>query len=178
MFKEILNFWFNELEPKQWWTSSPELDALLKERFLEVWKQAAKGELYAWRTTAAGRLAEIIVLDQFSRNLYRNTSAAFAQDAMALVLSQEAVSAGALNELNTDERAFLLMPFMHSESKLIHAQAEQLFKDFTSDKYHDYEMRPKVIIDRFRLYPHRNSILGRTSTAEELEFLQQPGSSF
>lgn len=178
MFKDVLNFWFNEIEPKQWWITDPAFDALLKERFLGLLEQAASGELYTWRASVSGRLAEIIVLDQFSRNIYRDTPAAFAQDAMALALAQEAISAGALDELNTDERSFLLMPFMHSESKLIHTQAEQLFKDFTSDKYYGYELRHKVIIDRFGRYPHRNSILGRTSTVEELEFLQQPGSSF
>jgi uncharacterized protein (DUF924 family) len=134
--------------------------------------------LYSWRATARGRLAEIIVLDQFSRNIHRNTPWAFAQDTLALGLSQAAVSAGALQELNETERAFLLMPYMHSESRLIHEQAETLFRQFTPPYNYDFELKHKTIIDRFGRYPHRNKILGRDSTSEEVEFLKQPGSAF
>lgn len=178
MYKDVLTFWFKELDPKQWWVSEPGFDAQIKQRFSALLQQAAAGELFSWRESAAGRLAEIIVLDQFSRNIYRNTANAFAQDAMALVLAQEAVAAGVLTQLNADERNFLLMPYMHSESRAIHQQAEVLFKQHAPENNYQFELKHKVIIDRFGRYPHRNAILGRASTAEELVFLQQPGSGF
>lgn len=178
MYEKTLTFWFNELQPKQWWTVDKALDQQITERFLPLVQQATAGELHSWRATAAGRLAEIIVLDQFSRNSYRNTPTAFAQDAIALVLAQEAVTAGALNQLNATERGFLLMPYMHSESKLIHVEAEKLFKQYTSANNYEFELKHKAIIDRFGRYPHRNEILGRESTHEEQVFLTQPGSRF
>ncbi|MAE20859.1 MAG: hypothetical protein CMK92_00345, partial [Pseudomonas sp.] len=132
-----------------------------------------------WRQTAEGRLAEIIVLDQFSRNIYRDTPRAFSQDPLALALAQEAVANGALAQLkNADYRTFLLMPYMHSESKAVHQTAEILFKDHAPDDNYQFELKHKAIIDRFGRYPHRNVILGRPSTAEEAEFLKSPGSSF
>ena len=175
---DILDFWFREITPAQWWKVDPGFDRLIEARFLPVLRQAAQGELFAWRDSAHGRLAEIIVLDQFSRNVWRGTPQAFAQDAMALVLAQEAVRSGALVELQPDERAFLLMPYMHSESAAIHVEAERLFREHAPAGNHDFELRHKAIIDRFGRYPHRNAILGRNSTAEEVEFLRQPGSSF
>jgi uncharacterized protein (DUF924 family) len=175
---DILDFWFKEITPAQWWKSDPEFDRLIGARFLPVLQQAAHGELFQWRETPQGRLAEIVVLDQFSRNVWRGTPLAFAQDAIALALSQEAVRACALAALTPDERAFLLLPYMHSESKLIHTQAEILFRDHTPSNNYDFELKHKVIIDRFGRYPHRNAILGRDSSPAELEFLSQPGSSF
>lgn len=174
---DILRFWFKEIDKDQWKTFDPSFDALLKKRFLEVLKKACAGELFAWRETARGRLAEVIVLDQFSRNIYRDTPLAFAQDPMALVLSQEAVSAGLLLELNEEECSFFLMPYMHSESRVIHVQAETLFKQYAPSRY-EPELRHKVVIDRFGRYPHRNKILDRVSTEEEIEFLKLPVSDF
>jgi uncharacterized protein (DUF924 family) len=179
MYKQLLDFWFNEANSKKWFVKSLDFDQELTDRFTDILKQAAAAELYTWRSSIHGRLAEIIVLDQLSRNIYRNTPAAFSQDAMALALAQEAVAAGILQELKLlDERRFILMPYMHSESRLIHQQAEQLFKQHTNEETYGFEIRHKVIIDRFARYPHRNEILGRTSTDEEIEFLKQPGSSF
>jgi uncharacterized protein (DUF924 family) len=175
---EVLSFWFQEIDPKLWFTSDPSFDALIRQRFLEVMHQAAAGELFHWRTTAQGRLAEIVVLDQFSRNVYRDTPSAFAQDPIALVLAQEAVASGSLNALNPVQRAFLLLPYMHSESKQIHVVAEKLFREFAPAENYDFELQHKAIIDRFGRYPHRNDILGRASTAEELAFLKEEGSSF
>lgn len=177
--QQVLSFWFSELKPEQWFNGGAELDALVSQRFTAVLQRAAAGELEAWRASAQGRLAEIIVLDQFSRNLYRNSPKAFAQDGMALALSQEAVRSGALQQLDDEQqRSFLLMPYMHSESALVHEQAVPLFRDFTGGETYRFELLHKDIIDRFGRYPHRNAVLGRESTAEELEFLQQPGSSF
>lgn len=178
MYTEVLEFWFSELSPQNWWKKDAELDALIERRFLSTLERAKRGELFAWREQPEGRLAEIIVLDQFSRNIYRNTPAAFAQDALALVLSQEAVRAGADTRLTATQCHFLYMPFMHSESVLIHEQAEQLFRDNGLENEYRFELRHKAIIDRFGRYPHRNAILGRESSEEELKFLRQPGSSF
>lgn len=175
---DVLDFWFKEITPAQWWQADPAFDRLIGTRFLLVLQRAAQGELCGWRATPLGRLAEIIVLDQFSRNVWRSTPQAFAQDAMALVLSQEAVHADALTVLAADQRAFLLMPYMHSESRLIHRAAETLFREHTPANNYDFELKHKAIIDRFGRYPHRNAILGRTSSPAELEFLTQPGSSF
>lgn len=178
MFDEVLTFWFKEIEPRQWWVVDPAFDELLRARFYKRLQQAAAGELFAWRASARGRLAEIIVLDQFSRNIYRGTPQAFTQDPQALILSQEAVAGGALQVLDEVERPFLLMPYMHSESRLVHVQAEILFSQFTKPENFEIELRHKAIIDRFGRYPHRNQVLGRVSSEAEVEFLKQPGSSF
>jgi uncharacterized protein (DUF924 family) len=174
----VLRFWFEEIEPKQWWAVDPSFDDLVRSRFDQQLRQAAAGESWEWRGSARGRLAEVIVLDQFSRNIHRGTPGAFAQDAQALVLSQEAVDRGALQTLDEIERTFLLMPYMHSESRRVHVEAEALFRQFAPAQNHEFELRHKAIIDRFGRYPHRNAILGRVSSAEEREFLKQPGSSF
>ena len=176
--EHVLAFWFEEIEPKQWWSVDPQFDATIRERFLPLWHRAVAGELYSWRGTPSGRLAEVIVLDQFSRNVFRSTPAAFAQDAMALVLAQEAVASGALEALLPDERTFLLLPYMHSESRLIHVEAERLYRAWTPQENYDFELRHKAIVVRFGRYPHRNATLGRASTPEEIEFLKTPGSSF
>ena len=179
MYNDILNFCFNEVGSEKFFEKDIAFDKLLIERYSDLLEQAAASELYEWRCNIQGRLAEIIILDQFSRNIYRDTPAAFAQDAMCLVLAQEAVAAGALEALETvDECKFVLMPYMHSESKLIHQQAEKLFKQYTNANTVDAELKHKVIIDRFGRYPHRNDILGRVSSSEEIEFLTQPDSSF
>jgi len=178
MHSEILAFWFEEIEPRMWWAADPDFDKKIKDRFLHLLIQAAQGELFSWRKEPKGRLAEIIVLDQFSRNIYRNTPAAFAQDPMALVLAQEAVEAGIHTSLSPVERGFLFLPYMHSESRQIHVQAESLYREHAPAYNYEFELKHKAIIDRFGRYPHRNQVLGRVSSAEEIEFLTQPGSSF
>lgn len=178
MYSEILDFWFEEIEPQQWWTADPEFDRQIEDRFHRILRQAMRGELSSWRKEAKGRLAEIIVLDQFSRNIYRHTPAAFAQDPMALVLAKEAVAAEVHEVLSPVERGFLFLPYMHSESRLVHAEAEILYREYASPYSYEFELKHKAIIDRFGRYPHRNQILGRTSSAEEIEFLKQPGSGF
>jgi uncharacterized protein (DUF924 family) len=177
LFEEVLQFWFIEIPPRLWWTPDRAFDAALANRFAALHRAAAAGELYEWRRQARGRLAEIIVLDQFSRNFFRGTANSFAHDPMALALAQEAVAASHDRLLATQERAFLYMPYMHSESPLIHNEAERLFASLGNDSY-DFELRHKAIIDRFGRYPHRNAVLGRKSTLEELEFLKEPGSGF
>jgi len=175
---DVLRFWFVELDRADWWRKSAALDRRIAEIFGPTLTAAARCELYAWRATPPGRLAEVIVLDQFSRNIHRDTAGAFANDALALALAQEAVALGCDRPLPVERRAFLYLPYMHSESALIHQAALQLFDTPGLEQNLDFERRHKAIIDRFGRYPHRNAALGRTSTAEELVFLQQPGSSF
>ena len=174
----ILSFWFQDIQPAQWWKVDPAFDALIRSRFGALHEQARRCELFGWRATPEGRLAEVIVLDQFARNIHRGTPLAFAADPLALALAQEAVAAGADLQLQFEQRPFLSMPYMHSESAAIHAVGEPLMKDRAPQGTYDFELKHKAIVDRFGRYPHRNAILGRASTAEELEFLKQPGSSF
>ena len=174
----ILDFWFTELTPKHHYVKDAALDETIRARFGATLAAAARCELFAWRTTPEGRLAEILVLDQFSRNVYRDTPHAFAQDALALALAQELVASGQDRSLPLAQRSFAYMPYMHSESALIHVQAERLFKAWAPPDNYRYELQHKAIVDRFGRYPHRNAILGRVSSAEEIAFLKLPGSSF
>ena len=176
--KDVLSFWFEEITPAQRWKKDKQFDQEIRTRFYETYRAAAQCELFHWRETAKGRLAEIIVLDQFARNMFRDSSQSFAADPLALVLSQGAIALGLDKELNSDERSFLYMPFMHSESLRIHEVAVELFKANGNQGNLDFEYKHKRIIERFGRYPHRNKVLGRESTEEELEFLSQPGSSF
>jgi uncharacterized protein (DUF924 family) len=178
MFARIIEFWFDEIEPAMWWKKDAAFDALLVERFGGVHAQAASCELYAWREQPLGRLAEVIVLDQFSRNMFRDSPRAFASDALSLALSQEAIARGDDQALTAVQRGFLYMPFMHSESLEIHEVAVELFRKNGNQANLDFEFKHKRIIERFGRYPHRNKILGRQSTPEEIEFLAGPGSSF
>ena len=177
-YTEIINFWFNEIEPEFWFRKNDDFDQLLRDRFTDIHRAAAQCELYSWRDHPEGRLAEIIILDQFSRNMFRNTEEAFAHDPVALVLSQVAVEIGDDQRIDPSQRAFMYMPFMHSESPVIHEQAVKLFSQTGLERNLEYEIKHKAIIDRFGRYPHRNVALGRNSTEEELQFLQQPDSSF
>ena len=174
----VLNFWFQELTTKQWFVKDDSVDQRIRQRFLVTHRAASQCELAHWRETPEGRLAEVIVLDQFSRNLFRGEAGAFAQDALALALAQEAIRTRADRSLPPAQRAFLYMPFMHSESKTIHEEAVKLFAQPGLENNLDFERRHKAIIDRFGRYPHRNAVLGRKSTPEEVEFLKSPGSSF
>ena len=177
-YQDILEFWFNPENQPNWFAKSNNFDVLIEKKFKDIHQAASQAELWQWRTTAEGRLAEIIVLDQFSRNLFRDSGLAFAQDALALTLAQEAIAQGLDLQLSPEQRSFLYMPFMHSESTKIHQSALKLFEQLGNPINLEFEKKHKVIIDRFGRYPHRNAVLGRTSTAEELEFLTQPNSSF
>ena len=178
MYQRILDFWFREIDPALWFRKDAAFDEVIRARFGQTWQAAAGGELADWRESVQGRLAEVIVLDQFSRNLFRETARAFACDGMALVLAQEAIRGGEAGQLSPAGRGFLYMPFMHSESLRIHEQAVVLFRELNHGDQLEYELRHKAIIERFGRYPHRNAALGRKSTPEEEAFLLQPESSF
>lgn len=178
MIDEVLRFWFEEATPAQWWKKDLPFDAVITARFTALHAQAACCECHGWRSTPQGRLAEIIVLDQFSRNLYRDSAAAFATDPMSLALAQEAVSLRADRALPVEQRRFFYMPYMHSESLAIHDVAVPLFDQPGLEDNLKFEHLHRNIIVRFGRYPHRNALLGRASTAEEAAFLLEPGSSF
>lgn len=175
---EILRFWFEEVEPRQWWKADPDFDQRIATQFGSLHAEAARDGLPRWRTDVQGRLAEIIVLDQFSRNIHRGTPAAFACDVQALKRAQETIELGLAGTLPPVQRAFLYLPFMHSEDRSLHEQALVLFSEPGLEPNLAAEVRHKAIIDRFGRYPHRNAALGRTSTPEEEAFLKLPGSSF
>lgn len=177
-WKEVLDFWFNEENKSKQFIKSDDFDKEIHDKFYETWKQGCEGLLSNWRITLHGRLAEIIVLDQFSRNLCRGKVCAFSQDNMALVLSQEAIKQEGFYKLTQEERQFMIMPFMHSESSDIHKQSIILFEELGHEVSTDFAHKHKNIIDKFGRYPHRNDDLGRKSTKEEIEFLKQSGSSF
>lgn len=167
--QDVLNFWFVESGFKKWYAKDPIFDQAIRERFGALHEQALRDELNNWRATPEGRLAEIILLDQFSRNIYRDSAKAFAGDALALQLAQEAVASGADQSVGLERRAFFYMPYMHSESKEAQLAGMPLFESTPNAKY---AREHKEIIDRFGRYPHRNAILGRDSTPEEIEFLK------
>lgn len=176
--EDILRFWFEALEPKQWWSKDAALDALIAERYAPLLASAARCELYGWRATPRGRLAEVIVLDQFPRQIHRDTPQAFACDPLALALAQEAVARGDDAALTPIERVFLYLPYMHSESAAIQQISVALYERNGLPDNLDFARRHKAIVDRFGRYPHRNAILGRASTPEEIAFLAEPGSRF
>ncbi|MEJ8565995.1 DUF924 family protein [Elongatibacter sediminis] len=176
---EVIEFWFSEEIKPYWWKKDPQFDAQLQRRFGALHRQAASHGLPHWRISPTGRLAEILVLDQFSRNLYRDDARAFAQDEQAVARTREALAAGADTELSPQQRAFLYLPLMHSEDPADHDDAVRLYaSDPALAGNYEFELKHKAIIDRFGRYPHRNEALGRTSTDEERAFLDQPGSSF
>lgn len=174
----VLRFWFEETPPSLRFAKSDAFDAAIRARFAALHAAAARNELWAWRTTPEGRLAEVIVLDQFSRNLHREGPGAFACDAQALALAQEAVARGDDAGLPAERRAFLYLPYMHSESLAVHDEALRLFSAPGLEDNLRFEHLHRAILARFGRYPHRNAALGRASTPEELAFLAQPGSSF
>ena len=176
--EDVIQFWFKDHGPKDWFTGGEDFDKAIVEKFSKTHAAAHKGELFWWRTSPENRLAEIIVLDQFTRQIYRKDPRAFACDPIALTLAQEMVIRGDDMKLPDDWRSFAYMPYMHSESAAIHELAMQLFDQPGLENNYDFEVRHKAIIDRFGRYPHRNALLGRGSTDEELAFLKEPGSSF
>jgi uncharacterized protein (DUF924 family) len=174
----VIKFWFEDIEPRQRFKKDLEFDNLIIEKFSVLHDRAKQGDLHTWREHPLDTLAEIIILDQFSRNMFRHSPDAFATDALALVLAQEAIRKKFDIGLDKRRKAFLYMPFMHSESAKIHEIAMCLFDKPGMEDHFNYEIKHKGIIDRFGRYPHRNKILGRESTGEELEFLKLSGSSF
>lgn len=190
--RAILEFWFDKDNQPFWFVKDDNFDSKIQEKFSDIWQKACFGECASWRRhedikaspeelallNLAGRLAEILVLDQFSRNLKRNQAAAFTQDPMALILAQEAVCQKGFDNLPMQWRKFMIMPMMHSESLVIHKNYLHLFEALDDPETLDFEHRHAATLKQFGSYPHRNAALGRKSSEAELEFLQQPNSSF
>jgi uncharacterized protein (DUF924 family) len=169
--EEVLRFWFGELEPRQWFTRDDALDALIRTRFLPLYERIREFSAEAPRS-ARTALATVIVLDQFPRNMFRGTPQAFATDALALRVSERSIAAGLDRELDGVQRTFLYMPFQHAEDPEVQARSVSLFASTGQAMSLDYARQHKEIIDRFGRFPHRNAILGRASTPEELEFMK------
>ena len=176
--RDILDFWFGHLKPAQWYKSDAVLDAEIGRRFAAVYSDLQRDVIDAWRDSARGMLAAVIVLDQLARNMFRGTPRAFATDGAALALSMEAIERQFDRSLSTIERQFLYMPFQHSEDRAVQARSVALFETLGDANVLEYARRHSAVIARFGRFPHRNAILGRESSAEEVEFLKQPGSSF
>ncbi|MES1938996.1 hypothetical protein T5B8_02065 [Salinisphaera sp. T5B8] len=174
----VIDFWFDTLAPRDWFRKSAALDRRIAQQFGATLTAAARGELAHWRATPLGRLAEILVLDQFSRNIHRDSPRAFENDERALNCAREAIANGDDTMLTPQQRAFVYMPFMHSETLADHERALALYQALGLAGHLKSEREHYAIIERFGRYPHRNSLLGRTSTPAEAAFLREPGSSF
>jgi uncharacterized protein (DUF924 family) len=168
---DVLRFWFEEHGPDDWFAAKPEFDALIAGQFADTRAALARGEGWEWRTTPEGRLAEIIVLDQFSRQLYRGRAEAFAADPLALALAQEMVGGGHHNFLPLQRRAFVLLPFMHSESPAVQRESVRLHMALGSEDNLKYARGHAEVIERFGRFPRRNAALGRVSTLDEEAYM-------
>ncbi|MBO6717968.1 MAG: DUF924 domain-containing protein [Rhizobiaceae bacterium] len=168
----VLKFWFEELTQKDWFAGGDELDAKIRDRFAELHAKLAKGAPPEARTDPETALAAVIVLDQFSRNMFRKKPEAFAADSVALDIARGALDAGLDAKLPEDRRWFLYMPFMHSEVLTDQERCVDLFKQTGGEDSIKYAVEHRDIIARFGRFPHRNRALGRESTPDELAFLE------
>jgi uncharacterized protein (DUF924 family) len=175
---EVLSFWFDELDREAWFRKSAATDQAIRDRFARVHDRAASEPVEAAVTSPRRALAAVIVLDQFSRNMFRGTPQAFASDAKARGIPRGAVASGFDQVFGIHGRSFLYMPFEHSEDLADQDLAVALIGALGDDEYTRYALAHRDIIAGFGRFPHRNAVLGRVSTAEEAEFLRQPGSSF
>jgi len=170
---EILHFWFDELEAAQWFAKSDAIDAQIRGRFLALHRRVVAGD-GSIAMTQRPLLAAVIVLDQFSRNLFRGTPRAFAADPIARQLSRAAVKQRFDEAMNEQERLFLYMPFEHSEDRKDQALAVELIARLGKEEWTRDAIAHKTIIDQFGRFPHRNAILNRPSSQDEVKFLQKP----
>jgi uncharacterized protein (DUF924 family) len=167
---QVVHYWFEELQPEAWFRKDERVDATIRERFGQLYEQLAQLRPQQL-TSPLESIAAVIALDQFPRNMFRGTPRAFATDALALSISQQAIAAGFDQQLTQQQRLFLYMPFQHSEARAVQARSIELFTQLGLADNLDYAQRHKNIIDRFGRFPHRNSVLGRESTTEELQFV-------
>ncbi|QEY33289.1 DUF924 domain-containing protein [Synechococcus sp. RSCCF101] len=175
----LLQFWFEETPPRQWFGKDPAFDEAVRERFGDLAEQALSGSLAAWGQHPAGALALVLLLDQVPRQIWRDQARAFAGDRQALALSRAGVERGwVAAEPHQHRRQFWLMPWMHAEDLAVQEAGLPLFSRFTDARTADYARRHRDVIARFGRFPQRNALLGRHSSPEELAFLQQPGSRF
>lgn len=188
-WQQVLDFWFGAPNTpgygqsrSEWFRKSDAFDEAIGARFETVYEAAARGELAHWKDRVKSALALVIVLDQFPRNMYRGTPRAFAADPLALEVARHIVAQGWDRDMKPVERLFVYLPFEHAEDMAMQRESVRLFETLRDEPQSiegiDYAYRHFEIIERFGRFPHRNAILGRASTPEEIEFLKQPGSSF
>jgi len=175
---DVLRFWFVTHNEADWFGTKPEFDAEIARDFAATHAWVAAGHATSWRTSPSGRLAEIIVLDQFSRQRYRQRPEAFASDPLALSCARELVATGGDVTLEPRRRMFAYLPFMHSEDLAVHAEAAPLFAAYASPEFSDFERRHVETLQRFGRYPYRNAALARPSTPEELEYMEAGNGMF
>lgn len=178
--KDILSFWFKEISEESWWKKDEDFDQMVRDRFMTIYQAAKGNQLKAWQDTAEGSLALVLILDQFSRNMFRGKPESFQTDPQALQVSKTAISKGFDVDLKNDKfhAEFLYMPYMHSENLSDQVESVRLFKQSGNEHMLSFAIAHHDIIERFGRYPHRNEILGRISTPKEKAFLKEPGSSF
>jgi uncharacterized protein (DUF924 family) len=174
----VLAFWFAAETKPKWFKGGDGFDDEVRARLEPLFERAVQGELDGWAAETKGLLALVILFDQVPRNIHRGTPRAFATDPQALALARLAVDQGQDQGLPVDERLFLYLPFEHAEQLADQERSVALFRSLGHADYLDYAIRHKAVIERFGRFPHRNAILGRPSTAAELAFLEEPGSSF
>ena len=175
----VLSFWFEEITPEYWFTKSMDFDKRLETQFEALVLQALNGQLDRWAGGSDGCLALILLLDQMTRNIYRDTPKAFAGDEIACALSLRTAADRKIEaESHEAKRQFFLMPMMHSEDLTIQDASLPLFKAHTPERTYDYAVRHRDIVARFGRFPHRNTILGRPSSDAEIAFLKEHNSSF
>ena len=177
-YQEVLDFWFDPDHAPLHFDEDEDFDKKIRARFLETWKKASEGLLVHWRETIQGRLAEIIVLDQFSRNLWRNDIRTYTQDKMAIALAQEALKDPDYDKLSKDQKKFILLPFMHSESLELHDWADKHYKELDDENLMYFEKLHRDVLEEFGRYPYQNEDLGRVSTPEELQTLKENEDGF
>ncbi len=188
-YSEILDFWFGTPDSSeyghsrsQWFTKNPEFDQQMRSLFLPHYQLASRRELDSWKDQPLSCLALIILLDQFPRNVFRGTPQSFATDNLALQFAEGAIAQGFDQQLLSVQRWFIYLPLEHDENLVNQERSVELFADFKDDpeggNTYEYAIRHRDVIAQFGRFPHRNIILGRKSTPAEIEFLQQPGSSF
>lgn len=174
----VLDFWFHQYNYADWFAVNPDFDQKIIQNFRELHNQAILGELASWRTTPQGALAEIIILDQFSRNMFRDDPRSYAYDLAALILSQQFIKHKFDQDVSDDYKHFAYLPFMHSESLDNQQQSFVLFRDLGKPQTLDYAHRHYDVIKKFGRFPHRNITLKRVSTPQELAYLQDHPNGF
>lgn len=177
-WKEVIDFWFHPQHLPLHFAEDHEFDEKIRTKFLQTWEKASEGLLVDWRNHIRGRLAEIIVLDQFSRNLWRNDIRTYTQDKMAIALAQEVINHPDYDKLSPEEKKYILLPFMHSESLELHDWAFKYYEELGDEELIHYENMHRQVLEEFGRYPYQNKDLGRESTAEELKILQEKKDGF
>ena len=177
-YEDVLYFWFEPEHAELHFAENDDFDKIIRATFLETWKRASEGLLVDWRDTVHGRLAEIIVLDQFSRNLWRDDIRTYSQDKMAIALAQELVNHPNYDRLTKDQKRFVLLPFMHSESLELHDWANKYYEELGDENLSYFEKMHRDVLEEFGRYPYQNEDLGRISTPEELKILQEKKDGF